>query len=42
LKRLIREPELRSELRRRGLARASEFTWEKAVAKTWAVYEELR
>jgi glycosyltransferase involved in cell wall biosynthesis len=41
LRRLIEEPDLRSELRGRGLARSSEFTWERAVGKTWAVYREL-
>jgi glycosyltransferase involved in cell wall biosynthesis len=41
MRRLIAEPELRSTLRERGLARAAEFTWEKAVEKTWAVYREI-
>ncbi len=33
--------ELRMELARRGALRASGFTWEKAVSKTWSVYSEL-
>jgi glycosyltransferase involved in cell wall biosynthesis len=41
IKRLVQEPDLRSALRERGLARASEFTWERAVEKTWAVYQEV-
>ena len=41
IKRLTDEPDLRSTLRERGLARASEFTWERAVEKTWAVYREM-
>jgi glycosyltransferase involved in cell wall biosynthesis len=42
LKQLIQDPELRAALRARGLARASHFTWERAVSETWAVYQELR
>jgi glycosyltransferase involved in cell wall biosynthesis len=32
----------REELMRRGLDRVRSFTWETAVARTWAVYDELR
>lgn len=32
---------LRNELRSKGLARAAAMTWERAVAQTWAVYQEL-
>lgn len=38
---LTQDESLRSELSRKGLARAAEFSWEKAVEETWAVYAEL-
>jgi glycosyltransferase involved in cell wall biosynthesis len=33
---------LREDLSRLGLERIKQFTWESAVQKTWAVYDELR
>jgi glycosyltransferase involved in cell wall biosynthesis len=39
--RLAASSELRDTLVRAGLARAGEFTWERAVQATWKVYEEL-
>lgn len=41
LRELAGNPELREQLRARGEARAAAYTWEAAVAKTWAVYEEV-
>jgi glycosyltransferase involved in cell wall biosynthesis len=41
LRRLAADSELRDTLIRAGLARAGEFTWEKSVAATWLVYQEL-
>jgi glycosyltransferase involved in cell wall biosynthesis len=41
LRRLIDDQALREELSQKGLARCREFTWEKAVEKTWRVYQEL-
>ena len=41
LQSLTRDSAQRAELGRRGAARAAQFTWEDAVAKTWAVYREL-
>jgi glycosyltransferase involved in cell wall biosynthesis len=41
LDRLIGDPALRSSLASRGLARAREFRWEDATARTWDVYREL-
>ena len=41
LRRMAADPMLREELARKGLARAAEFTWPKAVEKTWSVYREL-
>jgi glycosyltransferase involved in cell wall biosynthesis len=41
LARLAENPELRYSLRERGHARALQFTWTDAVARTWAVYQEL-
>lgn len=38
---LATQPALREELTARGRRRAAAFTWHAAVAKTWAVYEEL-
>ena len=32
---------LGQQLARKGLERSSEFSWEKAVGKTWQVYQEL-
>jgi len=41
LTRLMHNDSLRADLRARGLARASQFTWESAIRKTWQVYQEL-
>jgi glycosyltransferase involved in cell wall biosynthesis len=41
LLRLATEPELRKEFIERGIARASNFTWNAAVERTWEVYREL-
>lgn len=41
LARLIEDDSLRTELVRRGKTRARQFSWERAVAETWAVYTEL-
>jgi len=41
LQRLLTAPELRAELRARGLARARQFTWEAAARKTLAVYQAV-
>lgn len=38
---LANDETLRSDLTRRGLHRAAQFTWESAVERTWAVYHEL-
>jgi glycosyltransferase involved in cell wall biosynthesis len=40
--RLATNPVLHDDLSRRGRERVLQFSWEAAVAKTWAVYEELR
>jgi glycosyltransferase involved in cell wall biosynthesis len=42
LLRLAHDHSLRDELKRRGLERIQQFTWESAVQKTWAVYDELK
>jgi glycosyltransferase involved in cell wall biosynthesis len=39
MRRLLRDEDLRSELRERGLARASTFSWRRAADETVAVYE---
>jgi glycosyltransferase involved in cell wall biosynthesis len=41
LLRLTQDPSLRAGLAGKGLARSREFSWEKAVAETWRVYQEL-
>ena len=40
--RLASDDVLRDDLVRRGRERAVQFPWETAVARTWAVYDELR
>jgi glycosyltransferase involved in cell wall biosynthesis len=42
LLRLAIDASLRDGLVRRGIERVRQFTWESAVEKTWAVYDELR
>jgi len=42
LLRLANDESLRETLRRRGRERIKQFTWDSAVEKTWAVYDELR
>ncbi len=37
--RVLHDPGLASDLRRRGILRAAEFTWEKAGARTWRLLE---
>ncbi len=41
LGKLTRDEDLRTELVTRGLARAKQFTWERAVLETWEVYRNL-
>jgi glycosyltransferase involved in cell wall biosynthesis len=41
LDRLVHDPGFRLELAAKGRQRASEFSWERAAAATWAVYAEL-
>ena len=36
---VLHDPGFASDLRRRGVLRAAEFTWEKAASKTWRVLE---
>ena len=41
LQRVIGDESLAAEMTQRGRRRAAEFTWERAVEKTWNVYQEL-
>ena len=41
MRRLMQSRSLREELVRKGLRRASAFTWEKATQETWRVYHDL-
>jgi glycosyltransferase involved in cell wall biosynthesis len=41
LVRLTTDPVLRDQLVTRGLERAKQFSWDRAVRETWAVYREL-
>jgi glycosyltransferase involved in cell wall biosynthesis len=40
IKRVLTDPALREELRRKGLQRAREFSWERSVARTREIYLE--
>jgi glycosyltransferase involved in cell wall biosynthesis len=42
LLRLATDDSLRDDLKRRGSERIKQFSWELAVQKTWAVYDEIR
>jgi glycosyltransferase involved in cell wall biosynthesis len=41
MRRVLTDPQLADEMRRKGLRRAREFSWERSVAKTWQVYQEI-
>jgi glycosyltransferase involved in cell wall biosynthesis len=41
LGRLLTDDALRADLRRRGLARAAEFSWERTARETLSVYEKV-
>ena len=38
---VLGDPELRAEMRGRGLAQAARFSWRRAAEETWALYEKL-
>ncbi len=42
LRRLLADADLREVLRQRGLARAAEFSWQRAARETWEVYERMQ
>jgi glycosyltransferase involved in cell wall biosynthesis len=41
LRRLLSDADLRADLVERGLARAAQFSWERAAQQTWDVYEQI-
>ena len=41
MRRVLSDPALAADMRRKGLLRAREFSWERSVAKTWDVYQEV-
>ncbi len=41
LRRALGDESLRADLRAKGLARAAQFSWERAARQTWAVYEKV-
>jgi glycosyltransferase involved in cell wall biosynthesis len=41
LRRVLTNPALAAEMRRKGIERAREFSWERSVAKTWGVYQQI-
>ena len=41
LRRVLTNPALAEDMRRKGIERAREFSWERSVAKTWAVYQTI-
>jgi glycosyltransferase involved in cell wall biosynthesis len=41
LRPILSDPDLRAEMRERGLAQAARFSWKKAAEKTWELYQSL-
>ena len=41
LRRVLTDPALAAGMSRKGIERAREFSWERSVAKTWAVYQTI-
>ena len=41
VRRVLTDPALAANMRRKGIERAREFSWERSVAKTWAVYQTI-
>jgi glycosyltransferase involved in cell wall biosynthesis len=41
LRPVLADPDLRAEMRERGLAQAARFSWQKAAEETWALYQAL-
>jgi glycosyltransferase involved in cell wall biosynthesis len=41
LRPILADPELRAQMRQRGLAQAALFSWEKAADQTWTLYQTL-
>jgi glycosyltransferase involved in cell wall biosynthesis len=41
LRQMAEDSDLRERYRARGLVRAADFSWERTISKTWAVYGEL-
>jgi glycosyltransferase involved in cell wall biosynthesis len=41
LARVLTDPVLAADMSRKGIERAREFSWERSVAKTWAVYQTI-
>jgi glycosyltransferase involved in cell wall biosynthesis len=41
LRRVLTDPVLAAEMRRKGIERSREFSWERSVAQTWAVYQTV-
>lgn len=38
---VVGDPALRTEMRKKGLAQAARFSWERAACETWALYERV-
>jgi glycosyltransferase involved in cell wall biosynthesis len=41
LRQVLTDPVLAADMSRKGIDRAREFSWERSVAKTWAVYQTI-
>jgi glycosyltransferase involved in cell wall biosynthesis len=41
IKRVLTDPELREQLRARGLVRARQFSWETSVRRTREIYQDV-
>ena len=39
--RVLSDPALAADMRRKGLLRARQFSWEQSVMKTWEMYQEI-
>jgi hypothetical protein len=38
---VLSDPALAADMRRKGLLRARQFSWEQSVTKTWEMYQEI-
>ncbi|MBI4476470.1 MAG: glycosyltransferase family 4 protein [Acidobacteria bacterium] len=41
MRRALTDPELRADLRARGLTRVNQYSWERSVQRVWEIYQEV-